>query len=561
MKYIFTTLLVTFSLLLSAQNFEVYNEPPNSYSVRSMAEWEETGTLIVTWTSFKSILAQIIAEASTECEVLVVCNNEGNTISQLQNQYGVTLNDNIKFLVAPYNSLWVRDYGPNTIYLDNDELAVVDWVYNRPSRIYDNAMPEVIAEELDIPIYKTEESPYQMVHTGGNYHTNGDGLAFSSELVIEENEPFNPYGTEPLSEPEIDEMMSSFMGIDQYIKMEALPYDVINHIDMHFRPLDEETILVGQYPEGIADGPTIEANINYVIDNSQTQFGTPWNIVRIPMPPEGSLYPWNGGDYRTYTNSVIVNKKILMPTYEYQYDTTAIRIYEENMPGYEVVGINCNQIIPSLGALHCITKEVGAPNPLRIVHQKVTDQPPGTTSVPVEATVTHNSGIDAVYLHYRLEGSSNFETVAMSDQGSNLYQAEISEDFSANETIVEYFIEGIAVSGKTRTRPVPAPEGFYSFKVTNGVSTDEIAESYKMLSVYPNPSQGITCIPIQTSFGTSGVLEVFDLSGRKLKTLHEGSFPAGESRYYLHADEFAAGSYLIKFTSAHKTEQQTLIIK
>ena len=97
MKYIFSTLLVTFSLLLSAQNFEVYNEPPNSTSVRSMAEWEETGTLIVTWTSFKSILAQIIAEASTECEVLVVCNNEGNTISQLQNQYGVTLNDNIKF--------------------------------------------------------------------------------------------------------------------------------------------------------------------------------------------------------------------------------------------------------------------------------------------------------------------------------------------------------------------------------------------------------------------------------------------------------------------------------
>ena len=48
-------------------------------------------------------------------------------------------------------------------------------------------MPEKIAEELDFPIYITDESPYQMVHTGGNYHTNGDGLAFSSALVIRDS--------------------------------------------------------------------------------------------------------------------------------------------------------------------------------------------------------------------------------------------------------------------------------------------------------------------------------------------------------------------------------------
>lgn len=561
MKFFLSSLLLTLTVALSAQNFSVHQEPPNSTSVRSMAEWEETGTLIVTWTSFRPILAQIIAEASTECEVLVVCSNETNTISQLTNQYGITLNSNVKFLEAPYNSLWVRDYGPNTIYLDNDELAVVDWVYNRTNRPQDDAMPVLIAEELDIPIYKTDAPPYQMVHTGGNYHTNGDGLAFSSELIMEENEPFNDYGTEPLTEEEIDEIMNSFMGIDQYIKMEALPYDVINHIDMHFRPLDEETILVGQYPEGVSDGPTIEANILYVLDNSTTQFGTPWNIVRIPMPPENNLYPWSNGDYRTYTNSVIVNNKILMPTYEYQYDTTAIRIYEEHMPGYEVVGINCNQIIPSLGALHCITKEVGAKNPLRIVHQKVTNQGPGTTSVPVTATVTHNSGVEAVYLNYRVQGSNSFETITMNALDNDLFEANIVENFSALETVIEYYIEAVAVSGKTRTRPVPAPEGFYSFVVQNTSSTDEIAEHIAMQAVFPNPSEGMTCIPVQTRFGTTGVLELYDMSGKKLKTLHQGHFPAGESRYYLHAAEYSAGSYLIKFSSEHKSEQQTLIIK
>ena len=51
------------------------------------------------------------------------------------------------------------------------------------------------------------------------------------------------------------------MGISTYIKMETLPYDQIHHIDMHMKLLDEETILVGEYPEGKLMVPQIEANI------------------------------------------------------------------------------------------------------------------------------------------------------------------------------------------------------------------------------------------------------------------------------------------------------------
>jgi hypothetical protein len=31
---------------------------------------------------------------------------------------------------------------------------------------------------------------------------------------------------------------------------------------MHMRVIDEETIVIGEYPEGVSDGPQIEANIN-----------------------------------------------------------------------------------------------------------------------------------------------------------------------------------------------------------------------------------------------------------------------------------------------------------
>ena len=104
---------------------------------------------------------------------------------------------------------------------------------------------------------------------------------------------------------EIDDIMNQFMGIQQYIKMETLPYDGIHHIDMHMKLLNEET-LVAEYPEGVADGPQIEENIQYILDNFTTPYGNPYNIVRIPSPPSTSgLYPDNNGYYRTYTNSVL----------------------------------------------------------------------------------------------------------------------------------------------------------------------------------------------------------------------------------------------------------------
>ncbi|MCB0644290.1 MAG: agmatine deiminase family protein, partial [Phaeodactylibacter sp.] len=347
---------------------------PPPFPVRTMAEWEEIQALVVTWTSFKPVLAEIIRNAKEECRVIVVTNNPQSAESQLLNTYAFDDLDNVEFLEAPYNTIWIRDYGPNTVYAgDVDSLMIVDWIYNRP-RPLDDVIPNEVAEYLNLPIYSTTEAPYEMVHTGGNFQSDGMGTAFSSELVLEENEPGNPYGTAPLTEGEIDQMMSDFMGIDRYIKMETLPYDGIHHIDMHMRLLDEETILVGEYPEGVADGPQIEANIQYVQDNFMSSFGTPYKFVRVLMPPDDGAYPdtwW--ADYRTYTNSVFVNKTILVPTYEEQFDTTALKVYEENLPGYNVVGIDCNSIIPSLGALHCITRAVGVHDPLRIVHQPLED--------------------------------------------------------------------------------------------------------------------------------------------------------------------------------------------
>ena len=97
------------------------------------------------------------------------------------------------------------------------------------------------------------------------------------------------------------------MGIDDFITLDTLQYDIIHHLDMHMKLLDEETLLVGQYPEGVSDGPTIEKNLAFIKENLKTPQGNPYKIIRIPMPPDQmGVYPDQMGFYRNYTNAVFV---------------------------------------------------------------------------------------------------------------------------------------------------------------------------------------------------------------------------------------------------------------
>ncbi|MFN9326438.1 MAG: hypothetical protein ACK6A5_13750 [Flavobacteriales bacterium] len=48
---------------------------PPDFVPRTMAEWEEIQTLVITWTSYTGILKQIVRAAKEECEVMIVCSN------------------------------------------------------------------------------------------------------------------------------------------------------------------------------------------------------------------------------------------------------------------------------------------------------------------------------------------------------------------------------------------------------------------------------------------------------------------------------------------------------
>ena len=516
--------------------------PPED-DVRPMAEWEEIEAITITWADYPETLSAIVHHAKHECKVYINCVSAEKVKEDL-NLYQATYNENVIFLEnQDFNSVWIRDYGPNSAYLnDVDSLIFVDWVYNRAQRPDDDILPEDFANQLEIPLFQTTEGDFQLTATGGNFMSDGISTGFSSRLVVYENLD--------KTELEIDEVMHDFLGIDNYVKFDTLLYDGIHHIDMHMKMLDEERFIFGQFPEGKGDYDIIEANIEYLLSTQLNAFGEPYEIIRIPMPP--NFDESYAGDlegersFRTYTNALFINKTILVPTYEEEHDVEALKIWSEAMPGFNIVGIRCNEMIAAFSAIHCVTKEIGVKDPLRIVLQRLKDQDaPKPEGYTLEAKVQHRSGILGVNLFYRSEGDQLYQRLKMEliDAKTNMYSATIPDFVEDGE--IEYYVQGIANNGKVINRPQPAPEANYSFEIRNATttSTTQLIDVFPR-AAFPNPSAGLVCIPIELSESVVGDLSLLDIHGKLVHRVFEGRFEAGLTKQFIDVANLPSGMYL-----------------
>lgn len=519
----------------------VVSPPPGP--VRAPGEWEELQAIAITWTSYQSHLREIVRHAQTECKVIINC-SDSNAVKTYLTSGGVPIT-NIKFNIVPFNSVWHRDYGSYSVYQnDVGNLFLIDWKYNRP-RPQDDVIPLSHASMLGLPIYECNANPYLLVHTGGNLMFDGLGTAMSSKLVLTENSN--------LTEAQIDNIMNQFFGTTRYIKFDVLPYDGIHHIDMHMKFLDEETLLVGEYPPGISDGPQIEANLAWLQANFTSAFGTPYKIIRIPMPPNqtGTSWPSDGAYYRTYTNGVFVNKTFIYPTYYTKYDTTAERILQQSLPGYKLVGIDCDDggsssPIAASGAIHCITNNIFAPNPLLIVHQPLRDT---DTLGPykIVALIKHQTGIQSATIYHTNDTTLGFQTATMTltNPATNTWTGYIPQ-YPAGSTIY-YYIRAQATSGKIQVRPITAPKGWWKFRVLMTAQIPEhTSSSIELLDPYPNPARSITCIPVFVNSEHHIKLSLYNIDGKLIQVIYDGTVSAGKNNYFFDAFNMSPGIYIIQ---------------
>jgi len=286
-------------------------DPPQG-PVTNIAEFNRMQSVLITYEF--GISYQVIAEMSQDCKVttLVVNATEETYVRNKYIQNGVVI-ENCNFLYAPTDSYWTRDYGPWFVFDGNNEFGIVDFPYNRP-RPNDDNVPVKVAASLGINLFGMN-----VEHTGGNYMTDGMGISSSTDLVWVEN----PGQTHV----QIAQKFQDYLGINNYHVVADPNNTYIDHIDCWGKFLDVDKILIRSVPASHPQYAAIEATAAYYAGQTSS-YGTPFQVFRVNTP-----------NNQPYTNSLILNKKVIVPIMNSTYDAAAIAAYQAAMPGYEIVGL------------------------------------------------------------------------------------------------------------------------------------------------------------------------------------------------------------------------------
>ena len=314
---------------LIGKGFMETDPPPGV--VRNIAEFEPMEGVLITYNNGFGIGYNLISALSNITTVMTVASSEAqkNQIIGWYEANGVNL-DNCTFLIAGSNSYWTRDYGPWYVAYGEDQIGIIDMIYNRP-RPLDDVIPQHIANQLGLEWFGMD-----LITAGGNYMTDGQGMSLSTNLTEEENPD--------LTNAEMDQMVLDYLGVEQYDRVDDPTGMYIQHIDTWGKYLDVDKILLPLVPANHPHYDEIEATVDFM-ETLTSSYGTPYEIYRINTP-----------NNEPYTNSLIINDHVFVAVTGSEWDDDAIATYQEAMPGYTVVGITGSWL--SSDALHCRRRHV-----------------------------------------------------------------------------------------------------------------------------------------------------------------------------------------------------------
>ena len=143
-----------------------------------------------------------------------------------------------------------------------------------------------------------------------------------------------------------------YLNLDTYHIFDNPNELSIQHIDCMAKLVGPETIIIKEVSQSSPEYECIE-NFAESFEELNTFYGRPFEIHRIFCPSITSSW-WEINPVAAYTNSLILNDKVLVPQYGNLYDESALEVYRQAMPGYEVIGFDNNTNEPWYGedALH-----------------------------------------------------------------------------------------------------------------------------------------------------------------------------------------------------------------
>lgn len=343
----------------------------------------------------------------------------------------------------------------------------------------------------------------------------GLGVGFASNLIYQENTGY--------SASEIDSLMYEYSGLDTLVVMQRINIEYTGHIDLWTKSLNDTLVMVGEYEPGHSNYNLLNQHADS-IERCKNGEGFNFRVVRMPMP-------WSTSDAPpSYLNSLFVNKKILVPLWSEPEDDTALFIYEQVLPGYDVVGINCSAMSGSGGAIHCITMQIPSDRFIHIRHTRLPDTNDTLNPYRVRARITTSSNLqtDSTRVFYRVNHGS-YSSVLLSTvvDTPGVYAGYIPAQ-SGGDT-VEYYLLAKNTESIRRTSPMHVPPQIYRFIVTGnpGTSEQQSRSPVRIVCTSANPTSTVLSFALDLSEQTGVRIDVFNALGQNVGTLVNDHYAAG----------------------------------
>ncbi|MFA7627206.1 MAG: agmatine deiminase family protein [Candidatus Kapaibacterium sp.] len=484
------------------------------------------------------------------------------------------------------NAFWARDFGPFGIYtgdMDSLMFLIAEYYPNRP---IDDLFPVKLAQMKG---YKYHKSQLEM--EGGNFMTDGHGAGFIGDVIYNNNSDnagTSPEPKAPMNSTQVNNELSRIFNLDKRILMTSLRCDGgTGHIDIYSKMANDEEILITKYPDNFnrfqfPDYGTVSSNKEIILALN-THYGKKFRFLEVPLPSDDDgTFNRNScnlfsSDARGYINGLTVNNTFIVPTYSDDVsgnqagDQAALEIIRKHMPGYKIVPIDSRALTPLGGAIHCITMQIPAENPVHISHSQLKgaifkdDILDSESKILIHGTVRNHSGFSNGTLYYRCSGNDEWFNVPTEINSSGTGSTS-DFDFAAYidfnslscsyEDDIEYYLSFNTNNGKTANRPLTAPEGFYTFSVSMNTSVNDGSIGSNELFVYPNPASEVAYVILPESHSEI-LIEVFDMLGNKMFI---GSAVSSDGYATIDAANMNSGIYICKITFNGKSEILKLII-
>jgi agmatine/peptidylarginine deiminase len=462
--------------------------PGSPFSLRIAAEWEPAVGVLVAWPLTVPHRLVVDLAADTTLHTLVADETARAQASDWYGRWGIDLS-RVAWIVAPQGDdvSWVRDWGPHALFDETGAPWLVDANYSLATPITgygcdeplatpwnggwgeplpdydvapDDAAPALVAATLGLGHLPV---PYAL--TGGNFATDGHGLALSSCILVNENRTHGFEQTEFLA------LARTQLGQSRYAILSNFEERGIQHVDCMLKLLDERRILVARPPQDHPSHAVYERIVREELAELRTFTGGRFEILPLDTARH------RDDELAAYTNALILNRNVYVPLFGIPQDEIALAQWRAALPGHRVRGYTFvladePALAPSAAsydtigwtgydALHCRTRAVWDPRMLAV--DLLSTDVLADGRVQVRASIVDHSGrgvrLDATYVAWRDARRTTWNQVPLVREADGRFAALLPAPPEGSATY--YTIHAASAASRTASAPTGAPEHFF----------------------------------------------------------------------------------------------------